>query len=198
LVACGFGTVYEALTRVGVSGQDRVLITGMGPVGMAAGLVAQALGARQVIGADVVPARLAFAVERGAITDVIDAGEGARERVLDLTGGLGCEVSIDCSGSPQGRLLALQGTRRWGRCAMVGEGSTVSFDVSQTIIHNQISIHGSWVTSVGHMEALVEHLVRWGLRPERIVSHRYGLDEAAEAYRVADEGQSGKVVIVME
>ena len=45
LVACGFGTVYEALNRVQVSGQDRVLITGMGPVGMAAGLLAKKMGA---------------------------------------------------------------------------------------------------------------------------------------------------------
>jgi threonine dehydrogenase-like Zn-dependent dehydrogenase len=92
----------------------------------------------------------------------------------------------------------LQGTRRWGRSAMVGEGSTVEFDVSQTIIHNQITIYGSWVTSLGHMEALVEKLVEWKLRPDRIVSHRFSLDQAAEAYRVADAGQSGKVVIVFD
>jgi len=53
LVACGFGTVYEALNRVRVSGEDRILITGMGPVGMAAGLVAKAMGASQVIGIDI-------------------------------------------------------------------------------------------------------------------------------------------------
>jgi len=102
------------------------------------------------------------------------------------------------SGSPQGRLLALQGTRRWGRAAMVGEGNIVNFDVSQTIIHNQITIYGSWVTSTKHMEDLVEKLVEWDLKPEVIVSHRFTLDQAAEAYRVADEGQSGKVCIVME
>ncbi|MHB1318974.1 MAG: zinc-dependent alcohol dehydrogenase family protein [Anaerolineae bacterium] len=198
LIACGFGTVYEALSRVAVSGQDRVLITGMGPVGMAAGLVARALGARRVIGADVVAERLAFAKSVGAIDDAVVSNADARQAVLDLTGGLGCEVSIDCSGSPAGRLLALQGTRRWGRCAMVGEGNTVAFDVSQTIIHNQITIYGSWVTSLGHMESLVERLVRWNLRPEVIVSHRFALEDAAEAYRVADAGQSGKVVIVME
>jgi threonine dehydrogenase-like Zn-dependent dehydrogenase len=198
LIACGFGTVYEALSRVAVSGQDRVLITGMGPVGMAAGLVARALGVRQVIGADVVPERLAFAESVGAINKAVVASAEARQAILDLTGGLGCEVSIDCSGSPAGRLLALQGTRRWGRCAMVGEGNTVAFDVSQTIIHNQITIYGSWVTSLGHMESLVEHLVRWNLRPEVIVSHRFALEDAAEAYRVADAGQSGKVCLVME
>ncbi len=198
LVACGFGTVYEALNRVRVSGQDRVLITGVGPVGMAAGLVAKAMGASQVTGADISTGRLDFALNVGAIDEAVLSDGGALGKIKALTGGLGCEVSIDCSGAPAGRLLALQGTRRWGRCAMVGEGGAVEFDVSQTIIHNQITIYGSWVTSLGHMEDLVEKLVEWKLRPEVIVSHRFRLDEAAEAYRVADEGQSGKVCIVMD
>ena len=199
LIACGFGTVYEALNRVEVSGKDRVLITGMGPVGMAAGLVAKKMGATLVIGADVSQARLDFALEVGAIDQAVRADSAeALGAVKGLTQQEGCEVSIDCSGSPQGRLLALQGTRRWGRSAMVGEGNTVSFDVSQTIIHNQITIYGSWVTSLGHMEDLVEKLVEWNLKPEVIVSHRFSLEQAEEAYRVADEGQSGKVCIVME
>ena len=199
LVACGFGTVYEALSRVRVSGQDRVLITGMGPVGMAAGLVAKAMGASLVIGTDISDARLEFAQEVGAIDQAIMANDDqAVTKIKGLTGGTGCEVSLDCSGAPAGRLLALQGTRRWGRAAMVGEGSTVEFDVSQTIIHNQITIYGSWVTSTGRMEELVEKLVEWQLKPEIIVSHRFPLAEAAAAYQVADEGQSGKVCIVME
>ena len=81
---------------------------------------------------------------------------------------------------------------------MVGEGGTIDFDVSQTIIHPQITIYGSWVTSLGHMEDLVEKLVAWQLKPEVIVSHRFPLEQAAEAYRVADEGQSGKVCIIFE
>jgi threonine dehydrogenase-like Zn-dependent dehydrogenase len=199
LVACGFGTVYEALNRVRVSGEDCVLITGMGPVGMAAGLLAKKMGAPLVIGADVSPTRLDFSLACGAIDHAVQAGDpGAVAAIGALTGGYGCEVSVDCSGSPQGRLLALQGTRRWGRCAMVGEGNRVDFDVSQTIIHNQITIYGSWVTSLGHMEDLVEKLVAWNLKPEVIVSHRFPLAQAAEAYRVADEGQSGKVVIVFD
>jgi len=197
LIACGFGTVYEALSRVKVSGQDKVLITGMGPVGMAAGLVAKAMGASRVIGADVSQPRLDFAQKVGAIEQAVVADDQAVNQVKTFTQGFGCEVSIDCSGSPAGRLLALQGTRRWGRAVMVGEGNTVSFDVSQTIIHSQITIYGSWVTSTKHMEDLVEKLVQWRLKPEVIVSHRFTLDQAAEAYRVADEGQSGKVVIVM-
>jgi threonine dehydrogenase-like Zn-dependent dehydrogenase len=198
LVACGFGTVYEALNRMHVSGEDRVLITGVGPVGMAAGLVAKAMGVPKVIGVDISASRLELAERMGAIDYSLLAGDEALRKVKDLTGGLGCEVSIDCSGSPAGRLLALQGTRRWGRCAMVGEGNNVDFDVSQTIIHPQITIYGSWVTSLGHMEDLVERLVEWDLKPETIVTHRFSLEDAVEAYRVADGGQSGKVCIVFE
>jgi threonine dehydrogenase-like Zn-dependent dehydrogenase len=198
LVACGFGTAYEALRRVGVSGRDRVLITGLGPVGLAAGLLAKALGAPQVIGTDVSEARMAFAQQIGAVDHAVLSNEQALDQIKALTDGHGCEVSIDCSGAPAARVLALQGTRRWGRSAMVGEGNRIDFDVSQTIIHNQITIYGSWVTSLGHMEELVENLVKWNLKPEITVTHRFRLDQAAEAYRIADEGQSGKVCIVME
>jgi threonine dehydrogenase-like Zn-dependent dehydrogenase len=54
------------------------------------------------------------------------------------------------------------------------------------------------VTSLRHMEELLEHLVRWDLHPERIVTHRFPLDRADEAYRVADRGAAGKVCIVFE
>jgi threonine dehydrogenase-like Zn-dependent dehydrogenase len=40
--------------------------------------------------------------------------------------------------------------------------------------------------------------VRWDLHPERIVTHRFPLDQADEAYRVADRGDAGKVCIVFE
>jgi threonine dehydrogenase-like Zn-dependent dehydrogenase len=47
-----------------------------------------------------------------------------------------------------------------------------------------------------HMADLVERLSRWELHPEKTVTHRFTLKQAPEAYRVMDEGQCGKVVIV--
>jgi threonine dehydrogenase-like Zn-dependent dehydrogenase len=46
------------------------------------------------------------------------------------------------------------------------------------------------------MAELVERLSRWDLHPEKTVTHRLPVEEAAEAYRLADEGQVGKVTIV--
>jgi NADPH:quinone reductase-like Zn-dependent oxidoreductase len=74
----------------------------------------------------------------------------------------------------------------------------VLVEVSKLLIHQQLTLYGSWVTSLQHMEQLAERLARWGLHPEDTVSDRLPLDEAARAYELADAGQSGKVCIVFD
>ncbi len=198
LVSCGFGTAYEALLRLDVSGRDRLLVTGLGPVGLAAAMLGRALGAGPVIGTDIAPERLAVAVELGLVDHAVLAGDEAAARIADLTGGQGCEASVDCSGSAAARLLALRSTRTWGRCAFVGEGGHVTLDVSQELIHRQITLHGSWVTSLRHMAELLANLVRWNLRPDVTVTDRFALTDAGAAYKVADAGTAGKVAIVFD
>jgi threonine dehydrogenase-like Zn-dependent dehydrogenase len=198
LVACGFGTAWEALTRMRVDGRDRLLITGLGPVGLAAAMLGKALGATQIIGVDANPGRIALAQELGLVNTTFAASDDTLSGILDATGGKGCETSIDCSGASSARLLALQGTRQWGRCAFVGEGGTVSFDVSPLLIHQQITLFGSWVTSLNHMAELLERLSRWEIHPDKVVTHRFSIDQAAEAYDTADKGIGGKVAIVFE
>jgi threonine dehydrogenase-like Zn-dependent dehydrogenase len=198
LVSCGFGTAYEALLRLEVSGRDRLLVTGLGPVGLAAAMLGRALGAGPVIGTDIAPERLAIAVELGLVDHAVLAGDEAAARIADLTGGQGCEASVDCSGSAAARLLALRSTRTWGRCAFVGEGGHVTLDVSHELIHRQITLHGSWVTSLRHMAELLANLVRWNLRPDVTVTDRFALTDAGAAYKVADAGTAGKVAIVFD
>jgi len=196
-VACGFGTAYEALVRAAVSGRDAVLVTGVGPVGLAAGMLAKALGSPLVIGADVAAERLELALRLGCVDRTVAAGAGAAEQVRALTDG-GCDVAVDCSGSAAGRLLGIEAARRWGRCVLVGEGGRFEVSASPQLIHNQLTVIGSWVTSIGRMDELARQLVRWRLHPEITVTHRFGLAEAAAAYAVADEGRSGKVALVMD
>jgi threonine dehydrogenase-like Zn-dependent dehydrogenase len=196
LVACGFGTMWEALTRMRASGKDRLLVTGLGPVGLAAAMLGRALGVREIIGTDRSLERIRLSEELGLVDHALPISEDTLNRIRDLTGGKGCEVSVDCSGAPPARLLALKGTRQWGRCAFVGEGNDVHFDVSPMLIHPQITLYGSWVTSLAHMAELVECLSRWDLHPEQIVTHRFLLDQAPEAYRMAEAGQHGKVAII--
>ncbi|MFL6239455.1 MAG: zinc-binding dehydrogenase [Actinomycetes bacterium] len=196
-VACGFGTAYEALCKADVSGRDSLLITGMGPVGLAAGLLGGRMGAGPRIGVDVVADRLTLAKDVGAIDHGVIATADAVDVIRELTGGHGCSVSLDASGSGAARSTALAATRRWGRCVLVGEGGRMEIDVSPALIHSQLTVFGSWVTSIGRMEELAANLVQWDLHPEVTVTHQYALDDAASAYQVADEAVGGKVALVM-
>jgi threonine dehydrogenase-like Zn-dependent dehydrogenase len=196
-VACGFGTAWEALQRVGAGGAEGLLVTGLGPVGLAAGLLAKRLGAGPILGSDPSPARIGLAQRLGAIDIALSAGENVAEQVRDHTGGHGVEVAIDCSGAGPAQLDAIRAVRRWGRCALVGEGGTLTVDVSHELIHRAVTVIGSWVTSTGHMADLLRRLEAWGMHPEAVVTDRFALPLAGEAYQKADDGSGGKVALVM-
>jgi threonine dehydrogenase-like Zn-dependent dehydrogenase len=195
-VACGFGTVYEGLEKIGISGDDAVLITGLGPVGLAAGALCRKLGANKIIGIDISRERRQLATRLGLCDSVLAAGADDVAELRHLTGGHGVEKAIDCSANADARAVAIRATRKWGKIVLIGEGGTVAFNPSPDIIHDQKSIHGSWVTSTWRMEELVERLVRWNLHPEDIVTHRFALEQAGDAYALMAGGQCGKVAVL--
>lgn len=194
LVACGFGTAWQGILRADVSGRDQVLVTGLGPVGLATLMLAQASGA-DVIGVDINADRRAFADELGAVATF--APDAALDGVRALTRGKGVSVAIDCSAAASARALCLEATGQWGRVVFVGEGGEVTFAPSPTLIHHQITLKGSWVTGLGEMEDLLGFLARKELHPDRIVTDRFPLEQVGEAYRMFDEGRTrGKVVVI--
>jgi len=194
-VACGFGTVYEAIEKIQLNGNHSVLITGLGPVGLAAAALSGTLGVQQIIGIDVVPERLQLASSLKLCDFALHAGADNVYQVRELTGGFGVERAIDCSANATARATAIRATRKWGKIAFVGEGGSVEFQPSPDIIHDQKTIYGSWVTSTWLMEELVERLVRWNLHPADIITHRFGLEDAANAYALMASGKCGKVAI---
>ena len=164
-VACGFGTVYEGLEKIGIDGNHAVLITGLGPVGLATGALCRKLGANKIIGIDVLPERLKIAIDLGLCDAVLPSGPENVAQVRELTGGFGVERAVDCSAHRAARATAVRATRKWGRIVFLGEGGTVEINPSPDIIHDQKTIYGSWVTSTWLMEELVERLIRWNLHP---------------------------------
>ena len=197
-VACGFGTVYEAIEKMGVSGNDAVLVTGLGPVGLAALMLAKSMGANKLIGVEMNATRIETAKRLGLADEVIVLGPDALQQILNATGGHGVERAIDASASDAGRQLAIRATRDWGRIAFVGEGGSCTFAPSPDIIHGQKTIYGSWVTSLWKMEELTERLVRWGIHPEDLITHEFPLEKAGEAYALMASGNCGKVAVTFE
>ena len=197
-VACGFGTVYEGLGKIGICGNDDVLVTGLGPVGLAAAMLSKTMGAQKIIGIEVIEDRIKIARDLNLFTDVLKSGPDNVQQVRDLTGGMGVERAVDCSAHNQARLTCIQGTRKWGKIVLLGEGGACEFQPSPDLIHEQKTIYGSWVTNIWRMEELVERLVRWGIHPDELITHRFSLDKASQAYKLMAEGKCGKVAVVFD
>ena len=196
IVACGLGTAYAGCLRAGINGADRVLVTGLGPVGIGAVMLARGFGA-EVVGIEASPGRREVARALGV--EVLEAApEHLVEALHERTDGRGFDVAIDCSGNAVARATCLAASGTWGRVVFIGEGGDVAFDVSPLLIHPQLTIAGSWVCSIGQMEDLVQLLVHWGLRPEEMVTDRFDIAAAEQAYRLADGADGGKVAFTWE
>ena len=111
-IACGFGTVYEGLQRIGISGTDSVLVVGLGPVGLATLQLSKALGARKLIGIDINPDRVELAKNLGLLNHGFIAGSDNVQQVLSVTDGKGCEKTVDCSGNKDARLTCIDAARQ--------------------------------------------------------------------------------------
>ena len=84
-----------------------MLITGLGPVGLAAGALCRKLGANKIIGIDVIPERMKIAIDLGLCDAVLASGPDNVQQVRELTGGLGVERAVDCSAHHAARALSL-------------------------------------------------------------------------------------------
>lgn len=197
-VACGFGTVYEGLEKIGISGNDSVLITGLGPVGLATAMLCRALGANRIIGIEVIDERIKIARDTALFDHVFKASSDNIDEVKAITGGYGVEKSVECSANDKARLLSIQAARKWGKIVFLGEGGTCSFNPSPDIIHDQKTLYGSWVTNIWRMEELVERIVRWKIHPEDLITHRFPLEKVDQAYSLMASGKCGKVAIVFD
>lgn len=194
-ISCGTATAYVALSRLAVSGRDTLAIFGQGPVGLSATMLAKAMGAR-VIAIDPVPERVSLAADFGADV-VLDAREGdVVKAIQDLTHGEGAQTTLDCTGNPEARVNAVKSAAHWGRVCFVGEGNTTTFDISPDIIHKQLTIYGSWTFSnVGQAEC-ARFVINHELPLPKLLTHRFKLEEAEQAYKLFDSQTTGKGIFL--
>jgi threonine dehydrogenase-like Zn-dependent dehydrogenase len=101
-------TAWQAVQYANIPSNGSVVVLGLGPIGDMAARIALHLGARQVIGVDLVPERLARAKARGVTTVDLSAMDDVSAAVKDLTDGRGPDsvidaVGMEAHGSPIGK-----------------------------------------------------------------------------------------------
>jgi threonine dehydrogenase-like Zn-dependent dehydrogenase len=197
LIGDGVGTPYRALTKAGGIRADQSLgIFGLGPVGLGAAMLGVHFGAK-VIGVDVNPGRLALAKELG-VDHLVDAsGSDVVASVRELTRGPGVDVAMECAGNDVTLRFALDSCRRFGRIALVGEHHTgvATIDPSRHFLGGELTMTGTRYYHLSDYEQILA-LLEDGLRPERMVTHRFPLSDAPHAFALFDAGTTAKTLLL--
>lgn len=196
---CGLPTALHAVDRAEIRLGDRVAIQGSGPVGLSAVVLARLSGAGSVIVLGDPPHRLEAARVFGADATV-EVGETTAdervERVRDLTGGRGADVTIEATGVPSAVREGMRMTRDGGRLVVVGQytdaGDAV-FNPHADLNRRHLEVRGSWGFDYSHVHRAMEIVARHGeeVRWERTITRTYGLDEMD---RALDDVEAGRVV----
>ena len=189
------GTLYHAQKRLNVAGGDTVAVFGLGPMGATGVMVAKAHGAR-VIAVDVLDARLQLAQELGADEVVNSRSADPVASVARLTDGLGADVAIDCSGNPAAQNAALSCVGKFGRVAFIGESRETTINPSDQLIRKLLTVIGAWYFPLFEYEEITRFIVRHQLPVERLVTHRFSIEQAADAFRMFDQRETEKAVFV--
>lgn len=198
-VACGTGTAWGALHRLGLQGNHVLAVFGQGPVGLSATQLAVSMGAR-VIAVDISEDRLTTAKQLGAdlIVNASDPDVDVVGQIKDYTAGLGAHVSFEAAGSPITRRQAIQCLRTWGKSCFVGEGGEVSLDVSAELLRKQITLMGSWTFSIASQAECADYVADKKIDVDRLFTHRWKLGDAEQAYKLFDQQAAGKGVFLFE
>lgn len=194
-IACIAGTTYSALSKISPSGRDLLAVFGLGPVGLCGIMFSKAMGA-EVIGVGRRAIRLELARVLGAAKVVdIDEGEDAWKQLRELHLPRGIDAAYETAGTRDAYVTMLRTLRKGGRAAVVSGGRFGSqpFDPGM-IISKQLTIAGSFVMPLFMYEELAGFMVRHALHFEPMVTHRFTLDDAEEAFALVDSGECGKVV----
>lgn len=190
------GTAYRAIRRLGVCGSDTVLVSGQGPIGLAATMISRFFGA-SVLAVDTNGLRRELALRCGATAAFDPTEAGIESKVQSLCGPQGVSVAIDCVGSQASRLACLRSVAPGGRVAVVGLSEGLELDQATFLEHvfkKDLELIASWYSNPSDIYDL-EDLVRRGLAPLAMVTHEFALEEAAAAFSLMFGGQSGKVVL---
>src|SRR6476660_8156239 len=110
----------DGVERAGVAPGDRVLVTGAGPIGALAALCARSAGASSVYVSEPNPARRERAAALGVATVLDPTSVDVPAFLREESDGLGVDVSIECSGHPNGFAAAINSLRRRGTLAQTG------------------------------------------------------------------------------
>jgi succinate semialdehyde reductase (NADPH) len=203
ILGCAVPTAYGAVRHSGeVTPGQSVAVIGVGGVGSNIVQVAKAFGASQIIAVDIRDGQLEAAKALGATQGVNAAREDAAARIRELTGGLGVDVAFEALGRPDTVLTAFNAARDGGRVVVVGiAAGTAAVPIEITrLVRRSITLRGSYGARMRtDVPALINMTAHKQIGTSELITRRFSLDEAGEAYAALDRGEiTGRAIVVVD
>lgn len=172
----------------------RVVILGAGTIGLLTIVAARAAGVARIVVTDVEDAKLERALANGADAVVSATDAAFADSVTAGLGGL-ADVVFDCVAIEASIRQAISVVRRAGTIVIVGvppRDGTVQLPLVQDW---ELRIQGAANYTAEDIETAIAIAAAGSLPGDATVSHRFGIEEAPEAFAVAARGTAGKVVV---
>jgi threonine dehydrogenase-like Zn-dependent dehydrogenase len=186
-----------------------VVVFGQGVIGLLATRYASLNGAT-VIAVDGIEARRDHAWAMGAAY-ALPPDESLALRVRELTGGSGADVAIELSGNYRALSSALKTVGADGTVVASGfyQGSADAVRLGEEFHHNRVQLLASQIGSVPNrlrarwdvprlQQTVIQSIADRRLDPLPLVSHRFRIDDAADAYEMLDKDPSSALQIVLD
>lgn len=187
----------HAISRGKVTPADRVLITGLGPIGLLAIQAAKMFGVQEIYATDIVSFRRQLGLKLGATNVMNPLNKNTNEEITELTRGKGVDVIIETSGNQLAISETIKIVNRGGRIVLVGLPvvDEVSIDITH-LIDSEFDIYGVFRYANTYPTA-IQALSNSSLNIEDIITHKFALKNIREAVEVArtEKDTSIKVMI---
>jgi len=185
---------WFAADAANVKPGSTVVVVGDGAVGLLGVLSAKQMGAKRIIAVSRHASRQKFAREFGATDIVEERGEGAVDRVREMTNGIGADSVLECVGTQESMMQAIHSTRPGGYIGYVGVPHGVSLDGEQ-LFFAHVHLHGGPAPVRRYLPELMKLVLNGKINPGKVFDLTLPLDQVAEGYRAMDERRAIKALL---
>ncbi|HJW91635.1 MAG TPA: alcohol dehydrogenase catalytic domain-containing protein [Anaerolineales bacterium] len=195
----GAGTVLYGYERIGwIKPGETVVVTGPGAIGLMSAHIAKVLGAGRVILTGTRPERLAVGEQMGADITLNVHQVDIREKIMELTHGIGADMVVECTGQPGPASQALEIIRKNGRISYNGiyhEPVTLQLD---KIVQWNLLITGPKAEGMLNLERAIPLMADGRINLKPLITHTFSLDEINTAFDTFTGRSGGAIKIIVK
>ncbi|TPN68937.1 zinc-dependent alcohol dehydrogenase family protein [Mesorhizobium sp. B1-1-1] len=188
------GTGWYAADAAHVEPGATAVVVGDGAVGLMGVLAAKQMGAERIIAMSRHKTRQDLALEFGATDIISERGDDGVARIKDLTRGVGAESVLECVGTQESMMQAINCARPGGSIGFVGVPHGVQLD-GQGLFFAQKSLLGGPAPVRRFLPHLMDLVLERKINPGKVFDLTLPLADVAEGYRAMDERRAIKTLL---